>query len=238
MTKTQVCEEAVQLYDYMVHKREVSIRASGDIEDLLVFKVYVSNFIHKYEIWLKELENAGWIKSDIVEDKEALKVFVLGKTKTVYFRDSGDLEKEKLLSHYDTQQVEVIEKVLSAIGSLRKSGTLTEKQTLAELKYFDKYSCEVIIRSAQVYLNLPIDKQHGERYLRGIIRNEEAQSNGRLQKSELSATSPIASHIEVQNKNDWVRKNIDSDLFVSMNDDDQAKYLQQLESDYESARKS
>lgn len=233
MTKIQVCEEAIQLYDYMVGSREVWV---GDSEDLVVF-VFDKEFEQKYLIWIDELIEACWIKSKLIS---VTKVFVLGIVKTVYFRDSGSLIKEKLFSRYNTEQKLVVEKVLVAIGSLRKSGTLTEKQTLAELKYFDKYLCEVVIKSAQVYLNLPIDKQHGERYLRGIIRNEDAQSNGRLQQSKpfTSTTSPIASHIKAQNKNDWVRSNINRDLFASMNNDDQEKYIRQLESDYDSAKDS
>lgn len=246
MAKAQVGVQAIQLYDYMVHNREVS---TGRTEDLLVFKVFVSNFTNKYKVWLKELEGVGWIKSSTIEDicegnpssardVNVIQVFILGKVKTVYFRDSGDLEKENLLSQYQDQR-SIIEKVLNAVGSLRRSGTLTEKQTLAELKYFDKYPREVVIKSAQVYLSLPIDKQHGERYLRGIMRNEEAQSNGRLQKTEspiVTRTSPIADHIRVQDKNNWIRANIDSELFDKMNNDDQAEYIRQLESDYESTR--
>ncbi len=232
MAKAKVCDEAIQLYDYMVHNCKTF---SNDFGDHVIY-CHTEGFKQDFKIWLKELNRAGWIKLDV---KGIANAFVLGRVETVYFRDSGDLVKEALLSRYNTQQLEVIERVLNAVGSLRKSGTLTEKQTLTELKYYNKYSCEVVIKSAQVYLNLPIDKQHGERYLHGIIRNEEAQSNGRLQKTEsLVQTKPAREFRAKLNKNEWVRKNIDRDLFVNMDNDDQAKYIRQLESDYESARES
>jgi len=76
---------------------------------------------------------------------------------------------KELLNRYSEEQRLVIDKYWDCLSFTRKTGKISEGVKLTELRYWDKYDTDIVIKALEIHIEkYPNIKEH---YTRGIIRN-------------------------------------------------------------------
>ncbi len=126
-----------------------------------------------------ELLNKGYVYRTHIGFK---KVSKLGSCKGGYFKDYIEVKevnvdvvedtKESLLKDFSPEVRSLIEEVFRAFATIRKNGKVSENILIGELKFYKKYSEDIVAESLADYLEKGCYREaKGEEYARGFIRN-------------------------------------------------------------------
>lgn len=233
---SSVSPEVSQLYDWML-TQAVEIYNGKEGQHTLSY-IYQGDekFSATYLPYLVALKQAGWIK---LHQHKDYYVLGYGAVKFVPF-GSVQTNAEKISAmweRYQGRDREIVELAFKSFAGKRKRESLTELQQHQQLEFYSRYSLQQVISGLRTYLSLPPTQQYGEQYAQGIIRNNQSvESPPPVQTSTRQHLKPSSEFEQKKRKEEWVRTQIDPDLYGQMNYEQQQAYLDDLRGKYEQQR--